>query len=177
MVPHSLLVPLAMFGIAIVIALIAWWSLRSDAKNLALFKAAAGWRETPGLIGESWVKIHRQRATETRDSDGNVTTTGSDTLTFEPRVSYSYTVNGIALTGKRIDFTRVQALGEDEAQERLGRFPIGRTVSVYYDPANPKSAVLDRERVPPKRSAATWGLFIGAGIAAVIGVAFLIWGK
>lgn len=177
MIPHSLLVPLAMFGLAIVIALIAWWSLRSDAKNLLLYKAAASWRETPGLIGESWVKIHRQRATQTSDSDGNVTTTGSDTLTFEPRVSYSYTVNGTVLTGKRIDFTRVQSLGEDEAQERLGHFPVGRTVSVLYDPANPKNSVLDRERVPPKRSAATWGLFIGAGIAALIGVAFLIWGK
>ena len=62
------------------------------------------------------------------------------------RTSYRYTVNGKSYEGRRVRFGS-ELISRGEAEQVLGRMPVGQVVTVYYDPADPGRAVLDRERV------------------------------
>ena len=92
--------------------------------NLQKKKAAQSWPSTAGAITAS--DIHRSR-----DSDGDVQE--------EARVLYSYTVNGKVYQSSRIGFITVGT-----ASQLVQRYPIGKPVDVFYDPANPSSSVLQR---------------------------------
>jgi hypothetical protein len=63
---------------------------------------------------------------------------------FSPFVCYNYTVEGIPRACTRIDFAdSVQVFSKEEALEWLNRnYPVGKQVTVYYDPNNPDLAVL-----------------------------------
>jgi hypothetical protein len=78
----------------------------------------------------------------------------------EPRVEYEYRVGKKKYRGRRID------LGEKtsgyELEAILDRYPVGATVTVYYDPADPHTAVLEREF--PKF---VWAVGIGCVVVAV----------
>jgi hypothetical protein len=79
---------------------------------------------------------------------------GDTNVTNEPRVEYEYTVAGKKYRGRRID------LGEKtssyELESILDRYPLGMAVTVYYDPADPNTAVLDRDM-------AWWVWAVGGG--------------
>lgn len=64
-------------------------------------------------------------------------------VTTAPRVEYEFSVGGRTWRGDRI------GIGEDtggaNTEATLRRYPVGATVSVYYDPAHPASCVLERE--------------------------------
>jgi Protein of unknown function (DUF3592) len=62
------------------------------------------------------------------------------------RTRYRYTVNGVSYDGKRVRFGS-ELISRGEAEQVLGRFPVGQSVTVHYDPNDPASSVLDRERV------------------------------
>ena len=57
--------------------------------------------------------------------------------------STEYTVNGRKLRGNRI--TIGEKISGFEIESTLARYTVGATVTVYYDPANPKNAVLERD--------------------------------
>jgi hypothetical protein len=71
--------------------------------------------------------------------------TGKSHSTY-PVVVYSYSVNGQNYQSQRIkageQFLNVRVAGQ--AQATVKRYPIGATVTVYYDPANPAESVLER---------------------------------
>src|SRR5215510_175736 len=56
---------------------------------------------------------------------------------------YSYAVDGIPRAGTRIDFAdSVHVFTKEEALAWLNRnYPVGKQVTVYYDPRNPDLAV------------------------------------
>ena len=72
---------------------------------------------------------------------------GDRTVPWVPRVSYRYTVNGAALEGTRIRFG-LDSQSREESAATVAPYPVGRAVTVYYDPAKPTESVL--ERLPPK---------------------------
>jgi len=58
-----------------------------------------------------------------------------------PHVSYTYEVNG-----KKHHSSNIMAggeLGGVKVESTLARYPLGANVTVYYDPQNPKDAVLE----------------------------------
>ncbi len=61
---------------------------------------------------------------------------------YIPRVSYTYQVGDTVYAGERITF-RGNAGSEAEAQAVLQRYPVGRTVRVYYNPNRLAEAVLE----------------------------------
>lgn len=69
----------------------------------------------------------------------------SDDDTFEsmPLVTYEYTVEGVNYRGSKINFAE-KISGEDIAP-MLNNYPEGKIVPVYYNPAKPSEAVLERE--------------------------------
>ncbi len=82
-------------------------------------KAAQAWPSVPGTVTSSRVQQKED------ESDAVVT--------------YSYAVNGKDYQGNRVGF-----FSRDTAQQVVSRYPSGKQVEVFYDPANPSSAVLER---------------------------------
>ena len=76
------------------------------------------------------------------------------------RITYKYVVGGKQYTCSRLSIG--EDLGNDDVQAKLERYPKGRVVEVFYDPAKPGKAVLER------------GLPKGCGKAGLYGVALVI---
>jgi hypothetical protein len=116
-------------------------------------EASQGWPSTAGQISESRV----DHSTHT-DTDGD----SSDSYT--PYVEYTYQVAGQTYTGHEITFGFKQGFGNaSKAQTVVGKYPVGAQVSVYYDPADPQQAVLERQAG-------------GFGAGLVLGIIFLVVG-
>ena len=69
------------------------------------------------------------------DSDGGTT--------YTPEVHYTYTVNGQQIQADRISYLFVSS-SYKAAEQVVNRFPTGRPVTVYYNPASPGDSVLVR---------------------------------
>jgi hypothetical protein len=63
-----------------------------------------------------------------------------------PVIVYSYVVNGQSYQSQRVkageQFLNVRVAGQ--AQATVARYPIGASVTVYYDPSNPAESALER---------------------------------
>jgi hypothetical protein len=95
-----------------------WLVQRRQAKATMLWPAVAG------MVRESKVVFEQ-------DAEGRRSPTAS--------VTYSYAVNGAPFFGNR-----VRIGGGGNYQQLLNRYKAGMPVQVFYDPANPVSAVLER---------------------------------
>ena len=62
-----------------------------------------------------------------------------------PEISYSYEVGGKVYKSKHI--AAGGEMGGVGAQSVLDRYPVSSQVTVYYDPKNPKNAVLEKKSV------------------------------
>jgi Protein of unknown function (DUF3592) len=67
---------------------------------------------------------------------------GTPTHEWFTEVRYSYTVDGVAYTGKRLRAFGRQHFDEQQALAEIAPFQAGQRVRVYYDPAKPSSSVL-----------------------------------
>ena len=114
---------------------------------------AASWTETTGRITSSGIATEIREA---NDMERKVTV---------PRIEYEYKVGFHKLVGTRVNFAEL--IAGVQAKEARARFPVGASVPVFYNPANPSEAVLERE-LPPYVHA-VWGLV--AAMVAVIGLA------
>jgi hypothetical protein len=120
-------------------------------QNRKRAEASQGWPSTVGQINESRVA----HSTHT-DSEGD----SSDSYT--PYVTYTYQVAGQAYTGKDITFGFKQGYSNaSKAQAVVGKYPLDAQVSVYYDPADPQKAVLERQAG-------------GFGVGLALGIIFLV---
>lgn len=96
--------------------------------TLSATEAALTWVPTPAVV---------ERAEFARVDDG------SRVLDLE----YRYEFRGITYRSDRLDLLPGRT-GDDDAWEEqlLARWPVGSEVTCYVDPANPRMAVLDRQR-------------------------------
>jgi hypothetical protein len=105
---------------------------------VAIFFAAALRRRA---AVSSWAPA-RATVVESEVVWGTNTGGGRTGRTWLPRFTYQYEVGGRVYQGKRIAFySRCTGL---RAQELVARNPVGSLVEVYYDPAQPAEAVMDR---------------------------------
>jgi len=90
-----------------------------------------------GEASRSWPTV------EGRITDARVDSTRSDDKTvYQPRVSYSYSVDGTQRVGHSISvISSYSSRGKAEAV--LGRYPVGTVVAVHYDPESPGSSLLE----------------------------------
>jgi hypothetical protein len=126
------------------------------------------WLETVGTVRESKVV---QGSNMLMSGDEN----GESAPVFLPEISYSYKVDGLEYTSKRLSFAGVKSYSKRENAVKAALvYPVGAQLPVFYDPKKPQEAVLDRTA---KRSILiiTFGiLFIVLGIATVLIGALLI---
>jgi hypothetical protein len=123
---------------------------------------SAAWLESIGTVNES--KVMQGSNMLMSDDEGD-----ESTPVFFPEISYTYQVAGLEYTSKRLTFGGIKSFSKREnAEEAASLYPVGAQLPVYYDPKNPKEAVLDRTA---KRSnmVLTFGiLFIIIGLATVL---------
>jgi len=114
-------------------------------------EARQGWPATQGQIIAS--RISESTST---DSDSDRSTS------YSPAVEYTYNVAGQEYKGNKITFGFTQGYGRyAKAQAALARYPLGAQVTVYYDPANPADAVLERKAG-------------GSTVSLVLGIIFIL---
>lgn len=120
----------ALFFVALGVLLIVM-NIRSKKKS----EASQGWPAATGRVIESVVK--KERGVEDEDGVAN--------YIYTVNVDYEYEVGGVIYHNKKISFgSRPSYNKQAQAQEHLLNYPLGASVNVYYDPANPQEAVLER---------------------------------
>lgn len=100
-------------------------------KNKKKAAASLSWSAAPGTILESSV---RESGSGEDDSP----------VSYYAKVSYSYQVMGQAYRGENIHIGARSAVTRKKAQAAAALYPVGAAVTVYYDPANPTDAILER---------------------------------
>jgi hypothetical protein len=92
-----------------------------------------------GLTSQNWPAVQgtiiSSEIQESEDSDSGTV--------YGASVRYAYRVDGIDYTGSKVSFADISASDSSIAIRVVGRYPAGRSVAVYYDPAQPKTAVLE----------------------------------
>ncbi len=120
------------------------WQQNRQADDSKYWPAAGG-TITEAKVGESW----------SEDSDGH------RQRSYHADVKYTYTVAGRVYSGDQIAFGFKQAdRSPDKAQAWASANPPGKSVPVFYNPANPAESVLERRAG-------------GLGITFVMGIVFL----
>jgi hypothetical protein len=117
---------------------------------------AARWPATPGRIERSNRETRPIASTFKARNVGNV-----------PDIEYSYNVGGV---DHRSTAIAVADIGADPAaiDAALDRYPVGRSVLVYFNPANPSETLLERDA--PLRPST---LYLGAGFTFLLGLAIV----
>jgi hypothetical protein len=98
----------------------------------------------PFAVWKAWKNIQMARAsTAWPTTTGRVVAAETAKVLFrrQPRVTYSYSVNGAPYTSQRISFAGGYRPKETDAI--LGRYPVGSEVPVSYAPDNPREAALE----------------------------------
>jgi hypothetical protein len=137
----------------IAIALVLLYYARSVS---AKAQQSLSWPQAEGAISHSAVL---QRMQQSSDS--------TNAATYKADVTYRYKVQGRDYSSERISLADFSS-STGRAQGIVDRYPDGATVTVYYNPANPSHAVLER--------GSTTGigvLYLIGGIFAAAGLLFL----
>jgi len=61
---------------------------------------------------------------------------------YTAKVEYAFQADGRELKGTRVSY-RLQPTGHSGASERVAQYPVGASVTVHYDPADPSQSVLE----------------------------------
>jgi hypothetical protein len=101
------------------------------AVRLVAVRRAAHWPSTPGRIVRSGTMAQTVTHADAPSSIRNVAD-----------VAYEYTVGGRTYRGSRIGVAG--STGGPDVAATLARYHVGALVTVFYDPADPKNAVLER---------------------------------
>jgi hypothetical protein len=98
-------------------------------------------------------KLHQAR--ESRDwpqVEGRVTQSWIDRSSAEhkPHVEYTYTVEGTPYASRQIAFDIFDKPGgRGRIESIVAQYPVGKTVTVYHDPQDPGTAILEPELYAP----------------------------
>jgi hypothetical protein len=138
------------------------------AAKLIELRQAQSWAQASGRILSSRIEARRHRFVG-----------AEETVRNEPAIEYEFEANGRTWRGSRI------GIGDDtggaETEATLGRYPAGATVTVHYDPDDPRNCVLERggllarlKETPPGQPSALTGVLGLLAFFTVIGGA-LYW--
>jgi hypothetical protein len=119
----SIALPLGIFGG------LGYYIYKNSQKAKAVQQAAQSWLTTRGQVVLSRVEV-----------------SGGDTTSVTPRVVYQYQVGAQTYQSETIRagsqfFSVTSGRG---AYDTVDRYPVGATVTVYYNPANPAESALER---------------------------------
>lgn len=119
-------------GIALALIAAGVWAAWLRVKRRRVGKQMAGWRAVQGTV-----LSHAIEESVTTDAHND------REWHYDPRLTYQYETGGTERTGKRISLDGVSFSSRKKAQVWLDQRPVGSTVTVYLDPADPDEAVLE----------------------------------
>jgi Protein of unknown function (DUF3592) len=117
--------PVIMFAVLVVFGLVLG-GIGIYRYNLG--KRSVSWPAATGVITAS-----RAQPTKTENNRNE----------YRLSVGYTYAVDGKTYSGTRITASDVYEKTRNAAEEALKKYPIGGEVSVYYDPDDPGSSLLE----------------------------------
>ncbi|AZO57716.1 DUF3592 domain-containing protein [Mesorhizobium sp. M8A.F.Ca.ET.057.01.1.1] len=100
-------------------------------------RAMSHWLPTPGKIISSCVEAREVR----RSGVGSDSSDTTEIRNF-PAITFEYKVGGKKFQSSR--YSVKENLGDFEVTETLAQFPRGAEVTVFYNPADPRKAVIER---------------------------------
>jgi Protein of unknown function (DUF3592) len=106
--------------------------------------ATKGWSQTTGRIVSSETEKFRTRS----DASGSSSkvAVGPYRTHYRQRITYAYQAGGLDYSSDRVAFGgRTSGTIASIEAGSVKRYPEGSFVTVYYDPANPSQAVLERD--------------------------------
>jgi hypothetical protein len=119
----SIAIPLGIFGA------LGYWIYKRSQQAKVVQEAAQSWLTTTGQVVLSRVEV-----------------SGGDTTSVTPRVAYQYQVGAQMYQSEIIragsQFFSISS--GRSAYDTVDRYPVGATVTVYYNPGNPAEAALER---------------------------------
>jgi hypothetical protein len=142
--------PLAMVGIIAVAAIYKWLQVR----------AAADWPHATGKVVVSTSIVRKVKTFDDDRAGGR----GEEERNFA-HIVYEYSVAGKKLRNDRVSIG--EDLGNFEVAETIARYPVGKIVTVYYNPRTPKDAVLERDAPKGVFGCVIWMVVLG--VAGILG--------
>ncbi|MFX0211429.1 MAG: DUF3592 domain-containing protein [Candidatus Hodarchaeota archaeon] len=106
-----------------------------------------------GLGSKNWPKVEGEIVSSSivEDDEG-----------FKPEISFTFNVYGVDYTGSAYNPNELVArsiVGKISAEKKIAEYPVGKTVEIYYNPDDPRKAVLE-----PGISKDTFFFLLGAGL-------------
>jgi Protein of unknown function (DUF3592) len=139
---------LSMFAAGIVLVAFGGYEIKGS-------RESGNWPSAQGTISSSSVSKRT-----TRDSNNRTK------KTYYPKVGYHYQVDGRKYISHRIAFGTGETGGSEKwARKIVNKYPVGKTVTVYYNPQDPNYGVLE--------SGFTWRsviIFLSGILFFVVGV-------
>jgi hypothetical protein len=122
-----------------------------------------------------WINRRRWEASQTWPAVTGYVTAVDDQVHDDLKIQYAFVVTGAQYTASRHGFgTGVTAANPEELKHRMAEWPVGKAVTVYYDPAHPYNAALERTRLQTREdkfwSIALIGLLVLYAAALDFGV-------
>ena len=144
-----------------------WIALMMVAPFIALLTLATVWKYIEVWQARSWIAAPG-RILSSKSVDRVVkrpgVDNGSESRNFAD-VTYEFQIGSQKHRGTRV--TVGEDLGNGDVAETLIRYPTGKNVTIYYNPANPEQCVIERE--PPNNLFQIMIFFIAAlGAGAVV---------
>jgi hypothetical protein len=146
--------PIGMVGIVAAAAFYKWLQVR----------AAKQWPQTQGRIVVSGSQVREVESFDD-DSEGGKAVAKRNFA----NIVYEYEVSRQKLRAGRVSIG--EDLGNFEVAETIARYPLGKIVTVYYNPRRPREAVLERD--PPK---GVFGCVIWLVVIGTAGILFTFFG-
>jgi hypothetical protein len=109
-----------------------WWGITGTFSGIVVLGIARHldaehrFRSTDGTVLRSWVETSR----------------GRKSTQYSPHVQYRYTAEGKELVGDRYTFDTSSSSDTVLSNDVVRAHPAGKTVTVYYDPDHPETAIL-----------------------------------
>ncbi|MET1078642.1 MAG: DUF3592 domain-containing protein [Pseudomonas sp.] len=119
-------------GACVFFALVGW-------NQYMEYRAAKNWPSVNGTINGIRVESH----TNTRSNDNGLRRTETR---YEVKARYQYEVKGMHYTGHRISLNSSthSYSSRSSAESTLAQYPVGKVVTVYYNPEQPDKSLLQR---------------------------------
>lgn len=120
---------------------LAFGSGINDMRNVM---ASMSWPSTAGTVTDVAITDATQDV-PSDDASRNVGSTTRQITSYWLKIQYEYEIRGQHYIGNRARFGSPLGGRADEATEALNLHPVGKRVTVFYDPKNAEEAVLYRD--------------------------------
>ncbi len=138
--------PVMLFGVMVIIFGIIPFFIYFNVSRVA--GDELNWLATEAEVVAAEVKtsVHTDRNYDKRTRKYTTRSTSS----FAPEITYKFTVAGREYTGRKFRTLGFSSKREGEIRELISRYPVGRRITVYYNPAKNDEAIIEKAPGPSK---------------------------